>query len=620
MIKADRVKILILCHDNCEYISNDIIQPVQVGTSSAQNIISGMLHDNEGDNISGLASQYMEVTAQYWAWKNLDLDYYGFFKPSTYLSFCHLDEPYDSYGSISRPYIYPGISKELNLDEKSILEAIDGYDIILSEKKDLKKMPRKVGRSLRQEYLTGEQRKTEDLDLMAKVLHDLHPECDCFCEKYLNGHKTYLANMFIMNKAIFNEYMSWLMEILEECDRRLDHNALSATRTRMLGDFSERLFNIYLMWLMSERNIKVKELQNVFFHDIDPDRHPTPAFERDNVAIALSANEYYVPYVATMLESLKDNISSDHNYDILIMTKDILDNSRSRIQSLFSEYKNVSVRFLDVSVYEARFKNVFLKGHFVLETWFRLLMPEMLENYSKVLYLDSDLLVCDDLADLYDTDVTGYFLAASLDADTAGLYNGFEPNKRSYMNNVLKIKEPYKYFQAGVIVFNLDEFRKRYTTDEMLEFALSNEWELLDQDVLNYLTQGNVKYVDMAWNVMYDWRNIRITQIISRAPRDLYDMYMEARKHPKIIHFAGPEKPWHDPRCDYAEYFWKYARRSPYYETILQRMPHIKNEAVSESFRSKLRKFLETKLDSAFPKYTYRREVLKSIWRVGGNE
>ena len=85
-----------------------------------------------------------------------------------------------------------------------------------------------------------------------------------------------------------------------------------------------------------------------------------------------------------------------------------------------------------------------------------------------------------------------------MDVRTAGLYNGYEPNKKDYMDHILKIKKPYEYFQAGVILFNLNEFRKTYTVEEMLKFAASYQWQLLDQDVLNYLAQGRTKIVDSA--------------------------------------------------------------------------------------------------------------------------
>lgn len=142
------------------------------------------------------------------------------------------------------------------------------------------------------------------------------------------------------------------------------------------------------------------------------------------------------------------------------------------------------------------------------------------------------------------------------------------------MDKILKIKNPYNYFQAGVILFNLEEFRKTYSTDEMLKFASSYDWELLDQDVLNVLAQDKVKFVDMSWNVMFDWRNIRISEIISRAPKYLHDEYVQAHNAPRIIHYAGPDKPWQDPSADYAELFWKYSRKTVFtnklFSTLLE--------------------------------------------------
>ena len=119
---------------------------------------------------------------------------------------------------------------------------------------------------------------------------------------------------------------------------------------------------------------------------------------------------------------------------------------------------------------------------------------------------------------------------------------------------------------------NLAEFRKKYTTKEILDFSAKEKWELLDQDILNKLCEDKVKYVDMNWNVMIDYGDIRIKEIISLAPQWLNKMYMAARKNPYIVHYAGPEKPWHKPDIDFACNFWKYAKETPYYEIILFRM------------------------------------------------
>ena len=80
------IKIYVSCHKECFVPSNKLLYPIQVGTCFAEEI-PGVLHDNTGDNISDKNKMYCELTAQYWAWKNDDADYYGFFHYRRYLNF-----------------------------------------------------------------------------------------------------------------------------------------------------------------------------------------------------------------------------------------------------------------------------------------------------------------------------------------------------------------------------------------------------------------------------------------------------------------------------------------------------------------------------------------------------
>ena len=254
------------------------------------------------------------------------------------------------------------------------------------------------------------------------------------------------------------------------------------------------------------------------------------------------------------------------------MNQDISAGNKEKISNIAGDQKNISIRFVDISRYGKKFEKLFTHGHFSIETWFRLAMPEMFSKYKKILYLDSDLVALKDVAELYATNIDGYLLAATHDADTAGIYNGYDPSRKNYIDNILKIEKPYEYFQAGVILFNLEEFRKVTKLPEMMSYAASYEWKLLDQDVLNNIAQGRVKNIDMAWNVMTDWAGIRIKDIISRAPKSLSDEYSAARKVPSIVHYAGPEKPWDNPEMDMSSYFWKYAKESGYYEVLIARL------------------------------------------------
>ncbi len=302
------------------------------------------------------------------------------------------------------------------------------------------------------------------------------------------------------------------------------------------------------------------------------------AFDGDNVALAFAADEAFVPFFSVLFSSLLEHASHDRNYDIIILQTDITTESMDLLLSMIKDRKNISLRFINVSSYLSSFESLFIHLHLKMETWYRLLLPQLLPDYEKILYLDCDMIAESDISELFDTDVEGFLLAAVRDPDTAGLYNGFDPSRKRYTHKIMKMKDPANYFQAGTILFNLDEFRKTYTTEEMLEFAASQKWKLMDQDVLNCLCEDRVKYIDMSWNVMFDMLHYRKNGIIACAPKEIKEEYKEARKQPKIIHFAGPQKPTFSRHCDFGDRFWHYAAMSPFYERLAsERKKRAKN-------------------------------------------
>lgn len=388
---------------------------------------------------------------------------------------------------------------------------------------------------------------------------------------------------------------------------------------RVHGFLAERLCGIFLDYVERTRSLRILKLQRVFFDNVDPEPVLRPAFAKDNAAIVFSANDFYVPYLAALLRSIEQHASPRHNYDLIVLHRDIRPRHRALLQAMLPQ-DNFSLRFFDVTRPMSRYAHLPLRGHFRVETYFRLLLPELLPDYDKIVYLDSDMIVCADVAELYETDVEGYLLAACRDADTAGLYNGYEPQKKKYTDEVMKLKAPYDYFQAGTLVLNLAQFRKTYTAEEMMRLAASYQWELLDQDVLNMLAEGKVRFVDTAWNVLVDWRGIRIRDIIGRAPQELYQDYMRARRAPKIIHYAGPDKPWTDPESDFAEEFWQASRATPWHEAVLARMSRA--IAGNAPRRRSLYRAVEDSLlrpiaGVFFPVGTKRREALKKLLRRG---
>lgn len=545
---------------------------IQVGSAMANERFDNMLHDDEGCNISAKNRMYCELTGQYWAWKNQEADYYGFFHYRRYLSFAEEVFKENAFGDAVMPCVTDEILEQLKLTENTLEREIPKYDIITTKPVSLKKLG-KNAKTNYQQYITTPYQYKKDIDLLLEIIKEKYPEYYDVAQYYMKKSSIgYYCNMFIMRKDIFNDYSQWLFDILEEHEKRSNYEDYNVDAYRISGYLGERLFGIYYMYQKKEGKFRCKELQRTLFENTDIIERCDPAFETNNIPIALACNDYFVPYMYTTLKSIIDNASATYNYDILLFTHDITLKNRRIIKELSEGKNNISIRFIDPTYILSGYKFM-MHGHFgSIETFYRLILPELLPNYNKILYVDSDMIVLEDLANLYNESVDGFLLAATRDADTAGLYNGFEANKKVYTDTVMKMKNPYSYFQAGIILFNLEEFRKSFTVKEILSLATERRWELQDQDVLNILCEGRVKYVDMAWNVLTDYMGVRMSKIMRLAPQWLYYAYVEARKKPKVLHYAGPEKPWNCPEMDYGMEFWQYARNTPYYEDMLFRM------------------------------------------------
>ena len=567
MPEQPTIKLFVSCHRDHVYLpKSDLVVPVQVNCANTDMRIDGIAHDDEGENISELNPRYCELTAQYWAWKNADADYYGFMHYRRYFSFASEHFPTNYFGDVEMQINDDATFERINFDEASIRSAIEGYDFVVPEPGAFVD-----GATMGRQYGIAEEQRAEDLRSVVEIIDERHPDFSAVTRRYLESTQGYFCNMFVMRRELFEGYCEWLFDILAEFDRRRDFSSYGSKSLRVDGYLAERLCGIYLMWL-SEQGYRSNELQRVLFDYVDEPVALEPAFGDNQVSVVLSADGAYVPYLSALLQSIHDTRSASRTYDIVVLTTSIEPRDQAILKEQVGE-DNFSLRFLDVTRMMHNYTNrLFLRGHFSVETYFRLLLGDLLPAYDKMLYLDCDMIVRHDIAELFDTDVEGFLVAACRDADSAGLYNGMVPSKKAYVDEVLGLADPYGYFQAGMVLFNLAEWRDAYSVEDVFACASERDWELLDQDVLNVLCQGRVTYVDMKWNSMVDWLYERIPMVISIAPAELEREYLAAHNDPYIVHFAGPDKPWSDPESDQAHYFWEVCRRTPYYEVTLARM------------------------------------------------
>ena len=581
----EKLRICVSCHKPAKIIENEVMRPIQLGAADAKLKMKGAIRDNEGDNISELNPMYCEMTAQYYAWKNVDLNYYGFCHYRRYFSFKKKRFIEDEYGNVLEAYPSDAMVQKYDLDEKSIESMVSKYDVLISERKNLQKLGEPWS-TVREHYEKAPHLHVEDFDLMMKIIDEKYPEYSKVAHNFAKGHVMCFCNMYILKKELFFRYSEFVFGVLEEFCKRADMSRYDTEALRTPGHLAERLFNIFLLKIEQDNpELKVKELQTVYFEKTAPQEMLAPAFQdaKKTIPIVFAAGDDYMAIFATCLQSLIEHLNKKYNYDVVLIQTDVSDDNKKTLQGMCELYDNLSLRFFDatslLSGYELK-----ANAHISEETYYRFLIQEALPGYSKVLYLDSDLVINGDIVELYETDIQDYILAATRDPDFLGQINGANRETMEYIKTDFKMKDPYNYFQAGVLLFNEDKMREKHSLTEWLDLA-SIPRLYNDQDVLNLECEGEVKYIDMKWGMIVDHDHSRVRDVISYAPDVIQKEYAVAHANPMIIHYAGFKKPWYDPTEDYAQEFWKYARKTVYYEELLQhittfwlKMERVKSE------------------------------------------
>jgi len=580
-----------------ELPSSDLLLPIEVGAALRDDHL-GMQRDDAGaDNISQKNDSYCEMTAVYWAWKNLDADYYGLFHYRRYLMFngeVHDLSDQRAAGDPVRPFMtLQSALDQIGLGaQQHARQLIESADLILPFPQDINTYGDFT--AIYDQYAAAH--RIQDLDDTLSYVSTRYPEIAAF-NRVLMEPFGYFSNMFIMSRALFQQYCEFMFDVLEHFEQTHDISKYNQRQSRVIGYLAERLTNIFAQYVQSLGAYRCRELQTAFITRTEPDQRLEPASRRENVAIALAANDYYVPYVSAVIHSISESSTAHHAYDIIVFHQDIRGDNMRLLKAEFDGCSNIRIRFFDMAPYIDQYKDLFVYGQFSVETYFRFFLPEVMAEYDKVLYLDSDVTVMKDVAALFSTDVSGYLAAAVRDIDFAGVYasNDFpsedtvQPSRQAYARDVLELKDPYSYFQAGVMLMNLAEIRKTLKTEEMLQVARAHQYLYLDQDVLNMAFQGRIKLIDMRWNVLFDWNHQRIQNIFRKAPTAYFKEYMASRQDPFIVHFGGTLKPWHQADCDFATDFWRFARQSVFYEVILARMSDWSQTADNNALRDDLR-------------------------------
>ena len=347
---------------------------------------------------------------------------------------------------------------------------------------------------------------------------------------------------------------------------------------------------------------------------------PLPALhsEHESVPVISAIDANFVPVYSVFLASLLAHSNPNRFYDLILLTENVSAEAIHVFQAQIRPYKYVSLRSVDMTDYPVPFLD---KVGFKKPAFFRLIMPELLPEYTKAVYLDTDTILLEDVAVLYDTlsygfaavisDITmhAYSNNPEVTEDYLGSYGNMSTYWDKYLN--LSTKAKAAYFNSGVMVFDLEKMRRANIVEKIMTLLRTKPFIFVDQDILNIAFDGDVQKLSLKWN-FFQALNPKL-----EYPDEVLAERALAEENICLIHYAW-KKPWVETdSVPYEEYFWFFARQSVFYERLLAR----RQSAVhAKHFFAKTRHKLATSklmrgMKEQFPMIFY--EAIRICWGKG---
>ncbi len=267
------------------------------------------------------------------------------------------------------------------------------------------------------------------------------------------------------------------------------------------------------------------------------------------VPVFLTINSAYASYAATAINSLVKHVNPDRYYRVIILHDGLNLANRLRLRNLVSN--NVAIQFKKITNslhlkmivrYCSRQRGA---GDFFSSAvyFYRFFIPNLFRAYNKAVYIDSDTVLFGDIGELFDMDLEGNLIAGMVDPKVSAV-----PEFKLYVENALKIPAS-QYANSGVLVMDLKGLRKAKYLSTLIDLVDKYNADLVapDQDYMNVILRGRIKYLPEVWNM---------------EPSD------QLPEGTKLVHYNLFNKPWHYKNVPGEKYFWNAARGTGFYNDL----------------------------------------------------
>lgn len=268
------------------------------------------------------------------------------------------------------------------------------------------------------------------------------------------------------------------------------------------------------------------------------------------INVVFATDQNYIAHLTVAILSLLEN-NRDIEFTIYIINGGIEERLYKKLLTVTCNYK---CKIINAEISDDVFNNLVISNHFTKANYYRLLIPKIVNDH-KTLYLDADLIVNGSIKELYEIDISDFFVGAVED-----------PNFDGHAD--LGMKHKSDYFNSGVMIVNVDRWKRENLTERIIEFVSNNSSVIryVDQCGLNAIIDGEWKKIPAKFNQ----QSIMLKEDSKMENHPFTDEELtEARKEPIIVHYTGSSKPWQfGNNHPYKNLYYHYLKSTPFYKRI----------------------------------------------------
>lgn len=278
-------------------------------------------------------------------------------------------------------------------------------------------------------------------------------------------------------------------------------------------------------------------------------------------AVVFSSDDKYAQHTGVTICSLLENTTSPESIDIYIINFGISDENKRNLEIIASQYHT---RIHYIVIEQKLLKNVQVqnRNHISKAAFGKFMIPDFLSREKKAIFLDSDIIVLDDIDIMCQTDISEYLLGAVMNP----FFNRYQE---------LGLSSPSSYFNSGVLLLNLERLREFSAADKVLDFLENHKNKIsgAEQDALNAVFREQWLNLHPRWNLQ-----TAIFKNMDKA-REIYenDILDEALRNPAIIHYSSSSKPWQFTNMHPLKHYYTYYLEKTPWKNYVPSDKHFKN-------------------------------------------